>query len=121
MAQPHAVRKVTLAIVGWPKTARPLRIAFLTDFHAGSHTADSTRIAAIVDEAATFKPDLVLYGGDFVNMQIFGVGRLPPLTIAAILARIHAPLGRFAVLGNHDYSYGAHEVDDALASHGVTV
>jgi predicted MPP superfamily phosphohydrolase len=120
-AQPHAVRRLELAIAGWPKAARPLRIAFLSDFHAGSHTADVARIAAIVDEAATFKPDLALYGGDFVNMQMLGGGRLPPRTIAAILARLDAPLGRFAVLGNHDYAYGADEIDDALTSHGIAV
>jgi uncharacterized protein len=63
----------------------------------------------------------VLYGGDFVNMQMFGGGRLPPATIAAILAGIEAPLGRFAVLGNHDYAYGADEVDKALTSQGIAV
>jgi predicted MPP superfamily phosphohydrolase len=121
IAQPHLVRRLDLTIVGWPKTARPLRIAFLSDFHAGSHTDDVARIAAIVDEAAAFEPDLVLYGGDFVNMQMFGGGRLPPQTIAAILAGIDAPLGRFAVLGNHDYVYGADEVDEALRSRGIAV
>lgn len=121
VAQPHVVREIGLPIAGWPEAMRPLRIAFLTDFHAGSHTGDVARIAAIVDEAATFNPDLVLYGGDFVNMQMFGGGRLPPRTIAAILARIDAPLGRFAVLGNHDYIYGADDVEAALTSHGIAV
>jgi predicted MPP superfamily phosphohydrolase len=121
VAQPHVVQRPSLTIAGWPKTARALRIAFLSDFHAGSHTGDVARLAAIVSEAATFKPDLVLYGGDFVNMQMFGGGRLPPATIAAILARVDAPLGRFAVLGNHDYAYGADEIDEALTSQGITV
>jgi predicted MPP superfamily phosphohydrolase len=121
VAQPHVVREIALTIAGWPKAPRALRIAFLTDFHAGSHTDDVARIAAIVDEAAAFRPDLVLYGGDFVNMQMFGGGRLPPRTIAAILARIDAPLGRFAVLGNHDYVYGAEDVEAALTSHGIAV
>src|SRR5438552_3620543 len=76
-AQPHVVRRLDLAIAGWPKTVRPLRIAFLSDFHAGSHTGDAARIAAIVDEAAALRPDLALFGGDFVNMQMLGGGRLP--------------------------------------------
>jgi len=49
-AQPHAVRRLDLAIAGWPRHARSLRIAFLSDFHAGSHTGDVARIAAIVEE-----------------------------------------------------------------------
>ena len=118
-AQPHVLRRLGITIAGW--LARPLRIAFLSDFHLGSHSGDVARLAAIVAEAAAQKPDLVLHGGDFVNMQPFGGGRIPPRTIASILARLDAPLGRFAVLGNHDYVYGAPEVADALEFHGITV
>ena len=54
-------------------------------------------------------------------MQLFGGGRVPPRTIAAILSRLKAPLGRFAVLGNHDYIYDEHAVADALQDQGVVV
>ncbi len=57
--------------------------------------------------------------GGAVNMQMFGGGRLAPRAIAAILARLEAPLGRFAVLGNHDYVHGADEIRDALERHGI--
>jgi predicted MPP superfamily phosphohydrolase len=118
-AQPHALRHLSIAIPGWP--ARALRIAFLSDFHVGSHTGDVARLAAIVAEAAAQQPELVLYGGDFVNMQLLGGGRVPPRTIGATLGRLTAPLGCFAVLGNHDYVYGAQEVAQALQAHGITV
>jgi hypothetical protein len=118
-AQPHVVRKLALSIAGWP--AEPLRVAFLSDFHLGSHAGDVARLAGIAAEAATYKPDLVLHGGDFVNMQPFGGGRIPPHIIAAILARLDAPLGRFAVLGNHDYTYGARHVAEALAENGIVL
>jgi len=85
----------------------------MSDLHAGSHADDVARLTAIVKEAAAFKPDLVLHGGDFVNMQLFGGGRLSPYAIARILAPLDAPLGRFAVLGNHDYNYGAEEITAA--------
>jgi predicted MPP superfamily phosphohydrolase len=120
-AQPHVVRRLNLSIDGWPRTMRPLRIAFLSDFHTGSHAGDVGRLAAIVRELAAEKPDLVLHGGDFVNMQPFGGGRVPPGAVAAILAALDAPLGRFAVLGNHDYTYGADEVAAALEAQGITV
>lgn len=120
-AQPHAVRRLDLTIAGWPTAARPLRIAFLSDFHAGSHTGDLARLGAIISEAAACKPDLVLHGGDFVNMQMFGGGRLAPRAIAAVLARLDAPLGRFAVLGNHDYVHGPDEVRAALESEGIAL
>ena len=119
-AQPHVLRRLRLSIPGWPRV-RPLRIAFLSDFHAGSHAGDIARLAAIVREVAAEKPDLVLHGGDFVNMQPFGGGRVPPRRVAAMLAGLDAPLGRFAVLGNHDYTYGADEVADALQASGIAV
>ena len=93
----------------------------MSDLHAGSHADDVARLTAIVKEAAAFKPDLVLHGGDFVNMQLFGGGRLSPYAVARILAPLDAPLGRFAVLGNHDYNYGAGEISAALMNEGIIV
>jgi predicted MPP superfamily phosphohydrolase len=120
-ARRHVVRRLTLAIPAWPRTARPLRIVFLSDFHTGSHADDLDRLTSIVAEAAACRPDLALYGGDFMNMMAFGGGRVPPRVIAAILAALEAPLGRFAVLGNHDYDYGEAEVAAALRATGITV
>jgi hypothetical protein len=108
-----------LAIAGWPVWDKPLRIAFLADFHTGSHGGDLARLQTIVQEAQDYRPDLVLLGGDFVNMMLFGGGRIAPEIIVAVLARLKAPFGSFAVLGNHDHDYGAAEVSDALRQHGI--
>ena len=120
-AQRHVVRRLRLEIDGWPRWRHPMRVAFLSDLHTGSHSDDVARLNAIVDEAAALLPDLVLFGGDYVNMQPFGGGRVPPRTIAAALSRLEAPLGRFAILGNHDYVYGERAVADALEHHGIHV
>ena len=120
-AQRHVVRHLHLEIAGWPRWSRPLRIAFLSDFHTGSHSDDVSRLNLIIDEAASVMPDLALFGGDYVNMQLFGGGRVPPQTIAAILSRLEVPLGCLAVLGNHDYVYGEHAVAGALQDHGIIV
>jgi uncharacterized protein len=120
-AQPHVVTRLRLRMSGWPQWERPLRIAFLSDFHTGSHAADLARLRAIVIEAGSHHPDLVLLGGDFVNMMLFGGGRIAPRAIAAALAGLDAPLGRFAVLGNHDLDYGGEEVAAALRERGIDV
>jgi predicted MPP superfamily phosphohydrolase len=120
-AQPHVVRRYELTLPGWPRFARPLRIAFLSDFHVGSHTGDLARLAAIAKEAEAYSPDLVLYGGDYMNMHLLGRGRVPPRSIAAVLSRLTGRCGRFAVLGNHDYIYGRLEVDRALRAAGIVV
>jgi predicted MPP superfamily phosphohydrolase len=120
-AQPHAVRHVRLEIPQWPLWPRPLRVAFLSDFHTGSHTNDVARLHALMEEVCAHHPDVVLFGGDYVNLQWIGGGRVPPYTIAAALGRAHAPLGRFAILGNHDCSYDASAVARALSAHGIRV
>ncbi len=120
-AQPHVVRRYELTLPGWPRFTRPLRIAFLSDFHVGSHTGDVTRLATIAKGAAAYKPDLVLFGGDYMNMQPFGHGRVPPRVIAGALSRITGRCGRFAILGNHDYMYGKLDVTRALRDTGIVV
>ncbi|MBX9845316.1 MAG: metallophosphoesterase [Xanthobacteraceae bacterium] len=117
--QRHVVQRHALTLPGWPRFPRPLRIAFLSDFHLGSHTGDVARLTAIADEVTALAPDLVLFGGDYVNMQLFGGGRVPPKIIAGILSRIAAPCGRFGVLGNHDYVYGKADVAAALRGAGI--
>jgi len=120
-AQQHVVRHLRLEIAGWPQLARPLRVVFLSDFHTGSHSDDVARLNSIIAEAASATPDLVLFGGDYVNMQLLGGGRVPPRTIARVLSSIAAPLGLFAILGNHDYVYGERAVAHALWDNGITV
>jgi predicted MPP superfamily phosphohydrolase len=120
-AQPHVVSKLRLRLPGWPQGERALRIAFLSDFHTGSHADDLVRLRAIASEAGRHDPDLVLLGGDFVNMMLFGGGRIAPRAIVAALAGLDAPLGRFAVLGNHDFDYGGEEVAVALRERGIDV
>ena len=120
-AQPHVLHRIALTLPGWPHWPRPLRLAFLSDLHTGSHAQDVARFAAIVAELQSLTPDLVLFGGDYVNMQPLGGGRVPPHVTAAIMARIEAPCGRFAVLGNHDIAYGEEEVSAALREQGITV
>jgi predicted MPP superfamily phosphohydrolase len=120
-APDHVVRHYALTLPGWPRSERPLRIAFLADFHVGSHSDDIARTTAIAKEVAAVQPDLVLLGGDYVNMQMFGGGRVPPRVIARVLTRMTGRHGRFAILGNHDYVYGKQEIAAALRVQGIAV
>jgi uncharacterized protein len=96
-------------------SARLLRTAFASDFHAGPTTSDRAldRAAAQLAGAA---PDLLLLGGDFVSIRADYVKR-----VTERLAAIHAPAGKFAVLGNHDYWAGARPVIDALERADIQV
>jgi uncharacterized protein len=96
-------------------TANELRIAFAADFHAGPTTSVAVFERA-VQLLADARPDLVLFGGDFVSLRAEYARRLVPL-----LQHIPAPLGRFAVLGNHDYWTDAGLVREHLRTAGVRV
>ncbi len=78
------------------RAAPAIRIAFASDLHAGPATYPGL-IREACRALADAKPDLLLLGGDFVSFHARHVDRLVPL-----LATIDAPLGKFAVLGNHD-------------------
>lgn len=75
----------------------PLRIVFLTDFHAQPGGAARTR--RIVRRTNFLAPDLVLLGGDFVEGMDADGRKLAAL---APLAGLRASAGVYAVLGNHD-------------------
>ena len=93
--------------------AGPLRIGFVADLHAGPGTHP-----ALVDRAcralAAERPDLLLLGGDFVGFHARHVDRLVPL-----LRDLPAPLGKLAVLGNHDLMADDRYVVARLADAGV--
>ncbi|MDQ3950679.1 MAG: metallophosphoesterase [Gemmatimonadota bacterium] len=85
----------TLPVSG-TRTAPPIRVAFASDLHAGPATHPGL-ITEACRALAAAQPDLLLLGGDFVSFHARHIDPLVPL-----LAAIDAPLGKFAVLGNHD-------------------
>lgn len=103
-----------IEVPGWP-APRPLRIAFASDLHAGPYTPMGLLTRAAHALAAT-APDLLLLGGDFVCLRSSYAER-----VAAVLRDVPAPLGRYAVLGNHDYWAGAQPIVRALERVGIEV
>ncbi|GGI83927.1 metallophosphoesterase [Deinococcus wulumuqiensis] len=86
---------------------RPVRLALLTDLHYGLYIgAGSAR--RWVDATLAQRPDLILLGGDLVDRRFAGAQGSRPLgALLAELGRLRAPLGVYAVWGNHDYgSFG---------------
>lgn len=85
-----------------PGLRAPLRVAFLTDLHYGLYVF-ATQVRAWVDTANTERPDLILLGGDLLDIR----SDTDPAPLLAELARLRALLGVFGVWGNHDYdSFG---------------
>jgi predicted MPP superfamily phosphohydrolase len=107
------VARQTLPVAARRRAAPPMRIAFASDLHAGP-TTHPRLVADACRALADAKPDLLLLGGDFVSFHARHADRLVPL-----LAAIDAPLGKFAVLGNHDLLADDGYVVRRLADAGV--
>ncbi len=95
--QHHTVRPT-----GWP-AGLSLRVAMLSDLHAGAPLMDEARIEHIVARTNALAPDLVLMTGDFGPSCDFVTRVIPHADVARRLAGLRAPLGTFAVNGNHDW------------------
>lgn len=113
-------RRLRLALPDWPADARPIRIALLSDIHIGNSTMDAARLTRIVAIVNAARPDLVLLAGDYVAEHDVAVARAGAAALVAPIARLRAPLGVVAVLGNHEQSVPA-LIAAALRRAGVTV
>lgn len=114
-------RYETLQIDQWPYKGSALKIALLSDLHAGSAFINEAKLRTIVERTNQLNPDLILMAGDFVAGGRDNGERLEPETFAPILKNLHAPLGVYAVLGNHDWWYNAPKVRTALEANGIKV
>jgi uncharacterized protein len=115
------VRRVSLTLPRWPAGAPPVTVALISDTHLDSWSMDEARLSRIVAQVNALKPDLVVLAGDFVNGHEAGLAAQAAPGLTRALAGLRAPLGAFAVLGNHDHWTGAKEVAHALAAARVTV
>jgi uncharacterized protein len=82
--------------VGKPRLPAPLVLAFASDFHAGPLTHPEL-FSRLVHELSNQQPHVLLLGGDFVSCKARHVDALTER-----LSRCNPPLGKYAVLGNHD-------------------
>lgn len=83
-----------------PSELEGLRIALLSDFHAGG-ALSLRRAEEAARRAMAERPDLVALTGDFVSTDPAVYPR-----VFDALSGLEAPLGVYAVPGNHDYVAG---------------
>ncbi len=82
--------------------SRPLRVVQLADIHGSEIDMPTRRIGRIVALANAQKPDLVVIPGDLVGGKLFEPEPMRVWRVIAELQKLRAPLGRVAVMGNHD-------------------
>ena len=112
--QQLVVTPYTLKPRGWP-AGRKLTITVIADLHAGGPDMPLPNVQRIVDTANALKSDVIVMLGDYIARYRLAVERIPDPVWAAELARLQAPLGVWAILGNHDWWYDLAGVRNALA------
>jgi predicted MPP superfamily phosphohydrolase len=116
-----AMRSAELPLAGLSQGQRPIKVALLADTHLSGPDNSPERMNRIVDAINSETPDLVLLAGDYIGDRKL-IGPVYPVEQAvAPFARLKAPLGVVAVLGNHDHWEGAEAVSAELRRIGVTV
>jgi len=115
------ITRADIALPGWPVDAPPLKIAALADIQAAGPHLTAERVAMIVGQVNALEPDIILLLGNYVSQMRLSTSHVPPKATAAVLARLRAPLGVHAVLGNRDAWLDGRYVRRLLEESGIEV
>ncbi len=91
------VHRQEVALKGLPPSFVGLRIVQFSDVHLGSW-GSKEKLAEAVKEMNDLQPDVIFFTGD-----MFNYGTADGRGFEPILKNLHAPLGVYAIMGNHDY------------------
>lgn len=90
------------------------KIAFISDIHCGENFSPK-RLRGIISRLNSLQPDIVILGGDYADR--YGKQIVPCFNE---LAKINAPLGKFAIMGNHDSEVGTEKIKNEMRISGIT-
>lgn len=109
------VRHAGLRLAQLPPDAAGLRLAHLSDLHLGPLLGERW-LAERVNQVLAERPDLVVITGDLIDSDSRHVEEMIP-----VLKRLQAPLGVFAVSGNHEFYAGLERSVALMEEAGFTV
>ena len=108
------VRRIKIKLSGLPVAFNGMKLIQFSDTHIGFHFSLND-LETVVKQINELRADMVCFTGDLLDDQS-GLPYLPEVT--RILSQIKAPLGKWAVLGNHDYWTGVNPIHTALTDAG---
>lgn len=109
------VRNIRLTVPNLDERLEGTRIFFGSDIHAGPPLR-AKGMARLVERINALEADIVLLGGDYVGGHFRGTDYFYPA-----LKKLRAPLGVFAVAGNHDYWETGNAMDTLMYDNGVVL
>ncbi len=119
-----AQRELTHRMAGW-QGPPGLKVAVASDWHLTRRwfwrVTTVERAARIVDAINAARPDVILLPGDFIASDFAQDQAGAEEEIAAVLGRLKAPLGVYAVLGNHDWWHDGAKMRASFMRQGIKV
>ncbi len=109
------VKRLTVSID--KPLAEPLKIALVSDTHLGRWFGNR-QLDKLVDLVDNEQPDIVVLAGDIMNDDTIYYDKD---NMHERLSKLTAPLGVYAVLGNHDYFGFDKQIAKAMTDAGITV
>lgn len=106
------VQRRSIPLFHFKSPFRGLRIVQFSDLHYGFYF-NREQLKSVVNIIRDLEPDIVCFTGDLVEDETDGLQACVP-----ILASLKAPLGKYAVLGNHDYWSNVDDVKQAMTDSG---
>jgi len=97
------IMEESLSFPNLPKAFKGLRIVQISDMHLGSFNKNYEKIEKAVELINEQKPDVILFTGDLVNNFAEETEGWAP-----VLSKINATMGKYSILGNHDYGDYSH-------------
>jgi predicted MPP superfamily phosphohydrolase len=93
------VRKTELTFKDLPDAFNGFTITQISDLHVGSFAlSDKDELARAVDMVNQQRSDVIFFTGDLVNNR---AEEMEPWK--ELFTKLHAPMGKYSILGNHDY------------------
>ncbi|MFC5406777.1 metallophosphoesterase [Cohnella soli] len=116
--EPHRleITEHLLSYPGLPLTLVGKRIVQFSDVHLDHHFGIS-RFQALAQSIMKLRPDMICFTGDLYHVD----AQPTSSACSGILHSLEAPLGKWAVLGNHDYVTSSSDVTRTLTEGGFTV
>ncbi len=109
------VRRLTVETSKLPEGTKKLTIAHMSDLHLGIILRDGklNQVLKVIESA---RPDLIVSTGDLLDAEVNHVDYL-----SENLKKVYAPLGKFAVTGNHEFYGGIKHAENFIKASGFTL
>ncbi len=117
----YEVRSMQIQLNHWHPEHNGLKILLLSDLHQRNSESEKARLNEIIRTANALKPDLIFLLGDYMHQKANHPDNVPPEHLVPLLAKLKSTYGTYAVLGNHDWWFGGHEIRKEFEAHGINV